>query len=387
MPITFASLVRTLAAIVLITAAAPSADAQVVQEYAAGLRSPAKLLALRDGSLLVAEAGNGPNTGRISLIDRDRRRFTVVDGLASALFLGRDASGPSGLLLIGDRLYVTIGGGDTTVAGAGQGIEIPNPSPASPLFSSVLLLEFPSADIPLGFTLPFGAHAALAQGQGVYLRNADGVSVRVSRLADIPDYIPEPRPDEPRHVRASNLYGLVGSNAGLAVVDASRNVIWSVPIAPNASPSIFASFPPVPNTAAPMGPPVVDAVPAAIRVVGDDFLVSFLTGFPFGRGAASVWRVTRSTGAIERVAGGLQTAIDVLPIDGTGVLSYVLEYSTNFLAGGPGRLLRVDGQRGTTLVLAEGLVTPTNMALDPRSGDMFVTEFSRGRILRVLLPH
>jgi hypothetical protein len=383
---TFTTLVRTLATLVLVAAGAHAAEGQIVQEHAAGLRSPAKLLALPDGSLLVAEAGNGPNTGRISLIDRDRRQFTVIDGLPSALFLGRDASGPSGLLLIGDRLYVSIGSGDVTVAGAGQGSEIPNPSPASPLFSSVLLLELPSADIPLGFTLPFGAHAALTQGQGVYLRNSDGVSVRLSRLADVPDYIPEPRPDEPRHVRTSNLYGLVGSNASLALVDASRNVIWSIPIAPDTSPSIFASFPPVSNIA-PIGPPVTDAVPATIRVVGDDFLVSFLTGFPFGRGAASVSRVVRSSGAIERVATGLQTAVDVLPIDGTGALSYVLEYSADFLAGGPGRLLRVDGQRGTTLVLAEGLVTPTNMALDPRSGDVFVTEFSRGRILRVLLPH
>lgn len=178
----------------------------------------------------------------------------------------------------------------------------------------------------------------------------------------------------------------MGSNAGLAVVDASRDLIWSVPIAPNTSPSILASLPKAANTA-PIGPPVVDAVPSTIRVVGDDFLVSQLTGFPFGRGAASVFRVSRSSGAIERVATGLQTAIDVLPIDGTGAQSYVLEYSADFLAGGPGRLLRVDGQRGTTLVLADGLVTPTNMALDPRSGDMFVTEFSRGRILRVLLPH
>ncbi len=162
MRIPFTTLVRTLAALVCLVVTTVSADGQVVQEYATGLRSPAKLLALSDGSLLVAEAGNGPNTGRISIVDRDRRRFTVVDGLPSALFLGRDPSGPSGLLLIGDRLYVSIGGGDTTVAGAGQGSEIPHPSPASPLFSSVLLLEFPSdaRDIPLGFTLPFGAHDA-----------------------------------------------------------------------------------------------------------------------------------------------------------------------------------------------------------------------------------
>lgn len=105
----------------------------------------AKLLALPGGELLVAEAGAGANTGRISHIDRDARRFTVIDGLPSALFLGRDASGPSGLVLGERRLYVTIGGGDTTIAGNGANSEIPNPAVSSPLFSWVLLLEFPDA--------------------------------------------------------------------------------------------------------------------------------------------------------------------------------------------------------------------------------------------------
>lgn len=373
----------------LLGVTASSSLAQVVQEHATDLRSPAKLLAQPDGSLLVAEAGRGQNTGRISLIDRDRRRFTVIDGLPSALFIGHDASGPSGLLRVGDRIYVTIGGGDNTIAGAAPASEIANPSPTSPLFSSVLLLEFPADadDVPLGFDLPAAAHARLAQGEGIYLHNADGAFVRVSRLVDFPNFIAEPRPDEPRNVRSSNPYGLVGSDSGLAVVDASRNVIWRVPIAANTTPDILAQFPPVPNPALPVGPPVVDAVPASIRVVGDDFLVSFLTGFPFGAGAASVSRVARASGAIERVASGLQTAIDVWPLDGTGARSYVLEHSGNFQAGAPGRLLLVDGARGTTLVLAQGLITPTGMALDPRSGDMFVTEFSRGRIVRVLLPH
>ena len=34
-----------------------------------------KLVALDDGNVLVAEAGAGPNTGRISVIDRDLRRM------------------------------------------------------------------------------------------------------------------------------------------------------------------------------------------------------------------------------------------------------------------------------------------------------------------------
>jgi len=367
----------------------PSA-AQVVQEHVSGLLAPAKLLALPAGELLVAEGGSAaPNTGRVSFIDRDARRFTVIDGLPSALFLGRDAGGPSGLLLGDRRLYITIGAGDTTIAGAGTGSEIPNPAVSSPLFSSVLLLEFPDGTGPfsLGFTLPLAAQAALAADQGVYLYNAAGEAVRVSRLTDIPSYTAEPRPDEPRHVRIANPYGIIGSDSGLAVVDASNNAIFTINLSPGSAPVRLVAFPNVPNTLFPnVGPPTSEAVPAGIRVSGDDFVVSQLTGFPFGPGAASLLRVSRTTGAVTSIVGGLQTAVDVLPIIGTSDQFYVVEYSSNFLAGGTGRVLQVDAARGTRLVMAAGLRTPTHLARDTRTGDLFVTENAGGRILRILVP-
>ena len=55
------------------------AAAQVVQPFVTGLRGPIKLLALPQSQLLVAEAGNGPNTGRVSFVDRDGRRSTIID--------------------------------------------------------------------------------------------------------------------------------------------------------------------------------------------------------------------------------------------------------------------------------------------------------------------
>jgi hypothetical protein len=377
-------------AAVALAVASPASSRQVVQDHVTGLRAPAKLLALPGGELLVAEAGSGGNTGRISHIDRDARRFTVIDGLPSALFLGRDASGPSGLALGVRRLYVTIGGGDTTIAGAGPGSEIPNPQVSSPLFSSVLLLEFPDAAgaFSTGFALQRGQHDDLAADRAVYLRNVDGEVVRVSRLVDVPSYTAEPRPDEPRHVRTSNLYGVVGGDSGLAIADASNNVIWTLALAPGGPLTRVAAFGNVANTLFPtLGPPTSEAVPASIRVAGDDFVVSFLTGFPFGPGAASLARITRATGAVTTIATGLQTAVDVLPVSGTSDQFYVVEYSRSFLTGGPGRLLRVDATRGTRLVLAENLRTPTNVASDTLTGDLFITDNSGGRILRVLVPH
>ncbi len=379
---------RATLGLVLVLTGSPAA-AQVVQEHVGGLRAPAKLFELPQGQLLVAEAGNGPNTGRISMIDRDARRFTVVDGLPSGLHGPRlDPSGPSGLLQSGPRLYVLIGGGDTSLPGAAPQSEIVNPAASSPLFSSVLLLEFSASPdgLPLGFALPSSAHASVAAGNGVYLYNGRGDSVRVSRLVDFPDYVAEPRPDEPRNIRISNPFGMVGSDSGLAVIDASFNRIWKVATTPGTtSPALLASFAPVPNTTN-IGPPVSEAVPAGLRVAGDDFVVSLLTGFPFGPGAASVWRVNRHTGATERIIGGLQTAIDVLPLDSSGTSAFVLEYSSNFLAGATGRMLQVDGVRGTSLVMAAPLRTPTSMARDTRTGDVFVAEFSANRIVRVLIP-
>lgn len=378
-----------MAAAMLTLAISPPAAAQVVQSHVTGLRAPAKMLALPDGELLVAEAGNGPNTGRVSLIDRDARRFTVVDGLPSGLHGPRlDPTGPSGLVLDGRRLYVLIGNGDITIPGVGQGSEIPNPAASSPLFSSVLLFDFvDGAPYSTGFVLPGAAHATLAANGAVYLWNVDGESVRVSRLVDFPDYVAEPRPDEPRHVRISNPYGMVGGNSGLTVTDASMNLVWEVALRPAVTaPRVLARLAPVPNTVPGVGPPVVEAVPASIRVAGNDYVVSLLTGFPFGPGAASVWRINRRTGVTERIISGLQTAIDVLPLTGNGELAYVLEYSRDFLAGGLGRVVLADAVRGTVLPIASELRTPTHMVRDVRTGDLFVTEFGPGRIVRVLVP-
>lgn len=368
-------------------ACAPSASGQgLVHEYMSGLRGPMKLVALDDGHVLVVEAGAGANTGRISIIDRDRRRFTIVDGLPSARFNG-DPTGPSGVLLVGRRLFITIGGGDVSQPGPAQGSEIPNPSPASPLFSSILLLELDekATRLPLGFWLPPESHQRLAAGEGVYLTNVDGDTARISRFVDFPDYIAEPRPDVPNNIRPSNPFGLVGHEFRLDVNDASRNLVFSVDVA-RAEARVLVTFPPVPNRAAPMGPPVVDAVPATIRGYGDWLLVSYLTGFPFAAGNASVQLVDRHRGVATPLMTGLQTAIDVLPITRSPGLFYVLEHSQQLTAGAAGRLLRIDALDRTPLVLADALDAPTSLAFDPATRDVLITELRRNRIVRVQVP-
>src|SRR5258708_7707985 len=100
---TFASAV--VLALVGINVNAQSATTSV---FAAGLRAPTKIIVSPKGNLLVAEAGNGPNTGRVSIINPTTgNRRTLVDGLPSGFAPPEgDPSGPSGLEMRGRTLFV-----------------------------------------------------------------------------------------------------------------------------------------------------------------------------------------------------------------------------------------------------------------------------------------
>lgn len=373
--------------LVVSMAFAPVTAAQVVQEYVTGLVAPMRLYPQPDGSLLVSEGGSGPNTGRVSLIDRDGRRFTVIDALPSALFMGNDPSGPTGLLLRGQRLFILIGGGNGVIAGPAAGSELPNPNVSSPLFNSVLLMEMSPGQttLPLGFTFPTSAHATLAAGGAVYVGNGRGEEVRLSRLVDFPDWVSEPRPGVPANVRGANTFGMVGSDGLLHVNDAARNLVFAVDVDARTFTTLV-TFPPVPNPLAPMGPPLIDAVPSSIRGSGDSLVVSFLTGFPFGAGAASVNVVNRQAGTSTRLISGLQTVVDVAPSASPEGQMYVLEFSRSFLTGAPGRLLRFDSSTARPIVITDTLASPTSVAIDPRTGDLWVSELRANRIVRVLAP-
>jgi hypothetical protein len=362
------------------------ARAQTVQVFAEGLRSPSRLLAHEDPAfVLVAESGlRQANLGRVSMVDRHGARCTVIDGLPSSIAAG-EPSGPAGLLLFGHRLYIVIGAGNAVMPGPSAGSELPNPAVASPLFSSVLSLEFEAdEDVPTcGFAITPDDHRALAAGQELRLRGERG-DARLRVVANFPDFVSEPRPDVPGNVRVSNPFGLVGTAAQLEVVDASRNLIWRV-FVPTGEFAPLVSFPQVANTGA-VGAPLVDAVPAGIRWYGDDLIVSLLTGFPFGPGAASLRVVNRQDGSARQLIGGLQTAVDVLPIDYRHGPLYVIEMSPALAQRTPGRILRCDTPDSPPLVVASGLPTPPCLAQEPWGRDLLVTDFTGGRLLRVLTP-
>ncbi len=361
--------------------------AQAEPPFATGLRNPVKIVFTSQGNLMVAEAGNGPNTGRISLIDRTSGgRRTLIDGLPSGLFTVTtppQPSGVSGLALQGSTLFVTIGSGDESVAGPVAGSEAVNPNPSSPILSALLSIRANrSFDVIAGnFTLARSQHDLLKSGSTVTLANSSGEQLDIRLIADFPNTVPAPRPDFADAVISSNPFGVAVIGQSLYVVDASLNFIRRVSVT-EGSYATLSTFPRITNPTT-IGPPQIDPVPDSIRVHGNRFLTTMLTGFPFPDGKAEVRSVDANTGAWTTVVAGLTSAIDVAPLGETPSSPLlVLEFSKNMLAQQPGRL-RIVTPGGTPNAIAETLITPTSMVVDRVSGDVFITNLGPGIITRV----
>lgn len=364
--------------------------------FVTGLQLPAKIAFTRHRNLVVAEAGTpANNTGRISLINRATgARRTLVDGLPSGISRAEEPgspSGPSGVAVQDRMVYVTIGVGDAVLPGPAPGTEQANPSVASPILASLLSLQ---SSVPLdvaagGFTLNPADHAALKNGQAVTLRNSAGEELVVRLVADFPDFTSEPRPDFAANVRAGNPFGVTVRGQTLFVVDASQNVVRRVD-ANTGETSTLSVIGKIPNPT-PVGPPVIDPVPDSIHLRGNDLVVTTLTGFPFPGGAASVLRIDTNGGAVQPLVTGLTAAIDSAPLgNGANDPLLVLEFSANMLQQQPGRL-RLVTPSGSSTTIAEGLPTPTSMAVDRTTGEVFITHIFPGFITRInagaTLPH
>lgn len=363
-----------------------SAQSATTSVFAAGLRAPTKIILTPNGNLMVAEAGNGPNTGRISILDLDGNRRTLVDGLPSGFAPpNNDPSGPSGLAFRGRTLYVVIGLGDATLPGAIPGTDIPNRNPSSAFFSSVLAFRLsPDAEATTqGFTMTAADQEALQSPGFVRLKDALGNRVTVEVVTNFPNFTA----DFPSGaVRPSNPFGIVVRNDKLYVVDASQNTVYEVDSNTGETRTFF-RFPARQNPT-PVGPPFIDTVPDSIRLIGKSLLIPTLTGFPFPQGSAEIRKIRLVNGANEPFITGLSSAVDVLPAkSSTGDDQFfTLEFSTNMLAMAPGRLSRFDQNGGSQVVLLSNLVTPTSLAQDPATGDLFVTQIFPGLITRVHIP-
>lgn len=158
-----------------------------------------------------------------------------------------------------------------------------------------------------------------------------------------------------------------------------ESVAWNLPFPPPSTPPVRA-----------------EAVPTAVAVGPDGaYYVSELTGFPFTKGAARIWRIKPGsvdavcdplavdpTGSCVSVATGFSSVID-LAFDRDGTM-YVLELARDGLAGALvlqtefppiGALWSV--KNGVRTKIADSLVAPGGVAVN-RHGEIFVTTLTFG---------
>ena len=315
-----------------------------VSTVAQGLDSPRGLAFAPDGALYVAESGRGGagpcltgpegdevcygTTGAVTRIDQGQQK-RVLSGLPSiAARDGSQAIGPSDVSFQGKgNMYVTVG------LGANPAVRTNLP--------------------PLG-----------QQVMGWLLRNGKPV-------ADIAGYEATANPDggEPD----SNPNSVLALPGGRVVVDAGGNsLLW---VSEKGTISTIATFPDrmvdaPPFLGLPPGAQIpMQSVPTSVTLGGDGALyVGELTGFPFPKGAARVYRVVPGQ-APQVYAEGFTNIIDIGFAHGK---LYVLEIAHNGLLSGDttGALIQV-GKNGSQHIVTQQLTVPGGLAL--RDGKAYVS--------------
>jgi len=368
-----------------------SVTAQTISVLTSGLKRPAKVILTEQGNLLIAESGTGIHDGRISIIDpQNGARRTLLDGLPSAAGRFNLPQGPSGLVMRGRTLYITIGEGNPTVACPAPCTEIPNPAGASsPIFSSVLALHF-SARTEMtinGFMLSPADDFALKNGEELQLDNGRRGKATLELVADFPDFAPDPIPGAPENVAASNPFGIEIIDNHVFVTDGGMNNVWKVDVNSGEIESLVT----FPTIILPAGQRI-EAVPTGIRVYGERLLVAlFRSGSdnPLAAGLAEIRIVDPLTGSAAPFFTGLTSAIDVLPVQTAGNPDYfyVIEFGVFAPPIGPGRkptqLLRFNPPAGPPVSITDLGPFTTSMTRDPVTGDLFVTRIFAGAIARV----
>lgn len=309
---------------------------------AAGLSLPRGITAMPDGSVLVAEGAGG----RILSVAADG---TVTEIITDLPVMELEVS-PGEVETVGVSAVIS-DGNDGYLFVVGESTE--------PGFSAL-------------YSTPAGGPATLLADLGAYeeANNTDGDV----DLAGDPEF-------------NSNPYDLVSDGAGgVYLTDAGANAVLHVDASNNITP--FAIFP---NRENPLfaggngiGGPTMDQVPTGITIGPDGAVyVATLTGFPFPTGAARVYRLEDGNadgdalddGEATVFVEGLTTATDVA-FDANGDL-LVSQFSTDMLAGAPGRISRVSGGQVTTIVHL--LVTPTSLTVTD-DGRLLVTQEFAGLV-------
>jgi sugar lactone lactonase YvrE len=325
---------------------APSSN---VTTFAEGLDNPRGIRFAADGTLYVAEGGQGgtmstdgqcdqvvppigPYTGgdtaRISKIDSSGMRTTVAEGLASdqtSADSGSLVAGVSDVAIVGDQLYALIAGGGCS-------------------------------------------HGHPDKPNGILKVNADGTTQVVADLSAWVHANPVATPNPADFEPDEGAFAMAELGGALYVAESNHGAIDRVDVASGDVTRLID-----------MTKTEGHLVPTAIIVGADGNLyVGNLTTFPMVAGAARVWMITPD-GQMSRFAEGL-TGVLGLAFDDQNRL-YVLETSGPAAGGAPivpgtGRVVRLTDSGGLE-VIATGLVFPTSMIFGP-DGMLYISNYGFG---------
>lgn len=208
-----------------------------------------------------------------------------------------------------------------------------------------------------------------------------------NKLTDVLNYELVNNPDQGDPAKGgvnSNPYSLAIQNNTAFVVDAGGNDLFSVNLNNNQL-DLKAVFPkrivtnPLSGTDIPMEP-----VPTSVVIGPDDQVyVSELTGFPFPKGGARIYKLNGSQPEV--FADGFTNVVDFAFAKDKSL--YVLEYASNsILSGNPqGALIRL-APDGTRTTITDDLISPTGILIG-EDDNIYVSNngffAGKGEVLRI----
>jgi hypothetical protein len=224
----------------------------IPEVVASGLTLPLGMSFDGLGRAWVTESGTGKNDARVSLVTKDGKVYPVITGLAS-IVSNEAVEGIGHVLYQEGILYI--------LEGATGTLYIANVAGFKPGDAPVDAKTLPKEDI--------------------------GTFVKAQMLTNPVN---------------TNVYNLTfGPNGDLYIVDSGANAV----IKRNSQTKALSVFARIPNVG-----PTTEAVPTGITFDGQKFLVSGLSGFPFGAGATKIHRVDLA-GNVSDYQTGFTTLTDI----------------------------------------------------------------------------